>query len=122
MATIIPFVPGEPEQKIEITLDQETVVMRARYNSLDDDGAGAWYLDVWEADGETPIAFGIKLILGTRLGETVDHPVFAAGMFLLPGKNATGAAGDPKLNDLGVNVDLVHLTAADAVLLETTPL
>ena len=118
MATIIPLVPGEPEQKIEITLDQETVVMRFRYNSQADDGVGAWYLDVWEQDGETPIAFGIRLVLGQRLGDTVDHPIFAGGLFLLPGK---GAIDDPRLNDLGITVDLTSITVAEAILLETTP-
>ena len=119
MATIIPLSPCEPEQKIEITLDQETVIMRFRYNAQADDGVGAWYLDVWEQDGETPIAFGIRLVLGARIGDTVDHPIFIGGLFLLPGK---GVTDDPRLNDLGLLVDLVSLTVGDAILMETTPL
>jgi|SRR6185369_15744246 len=111
MATIIPFVPGDPLQLIAITLDTEPYVMRARWNSDD----LAWYLDVWERDGTTPIAFGIKLVLGVRLGSTYLNPLFTAGLFLIDNDNSGVEAG---LNDLGRRVVMVHLTAADAIIME----
>ena len=117
MATIIPFEPGVPDQPIEITLDGEPYVLRARWNSSDDDGAGAWYLDAWEGDGRTPIAFGLKLVLGVRLGETCNHPLFIGGMFLF---DDSGTGAEPGLADLGARVILVHFTAGDA-LLSTVP-
>lgn len=110
MPTIVPFVPGVPEQKLDITLDKEPYVLRARWNSMD----VAWYLDAWERDGKTPIAFSLKLVLGVKIGNTYNHPLFVSGLFLIDLSN-TGI--EPQLGDLGTRVILVHLTAEDAVLL-----
>lgn len=112
MPSIIPFVPGDPLQIASVPLDGVTYVLRARWNTTD----VAWYLDAWERDGTTPIAFGIKLVLGVRLGSTYNHVLFAAGMFLLP---LTDNGFDPGLNDLGGNVLLVHMTVDDAILSAT---
>jgi hypothetical protein len=119
VAVIIPFAPGEPDQPIEITLDGTAYVLRARWNSSDDDNAGAWYLDAWEGDGETPIAFGLKLVLGVRIGEVVQHPLFLGGMFLV---DDSGTGAEAGLNDLGGRVQLYHFTAADTVLAGTAAL
>ena len=114
MPTIIPITPGDPEQPIEITLDSQPYVLRVRWNSSDDDGRGAWYLDAWERDGVTVIATGVKLVLGARLGRTVDHPLFIAGMVLVD-LSRTGV--DAGLNDLGGRVLLMSLTVDEAVLM-----
>ena len=119
MPTIIPITPGDPEQRINITLDGEPYVLRVRWNTTDDDGLGAWYLDAWEGDGVKPIAFSIKLVLGVRLGTTTGHPLFLAGMFLI---DDSGTGDDPRLFDLGGRVVLVRMNVADAILSETTPL
>lgn len=108
MASIINFVPSDPLQLASVALDGATYVLRARWNTTDD----AWYLDAWERDGKTPIAFGIKLVLGVRLGGTYNHALFAAGMFLLP---LTDTGAEPGLDDLGRSVLLVHMTADDAI-------
>lgn len=113
MPTILPFVPGDPEQLIKITLDDTPYVLRARWNTRDD--GGAWYLDAWELDGTTPIAFGIKLVLGVLLGETYSHPLFLGGMFLV---DESGTGAEPKLGDLGGRVIVIHMTATDAALSE----
>lgn len=109
MPSLIPFTPGDPEQVIAITLDGDPYVLRARWNTRD----AAWYLDAWERDGTTPIAFGIKLVLGVKLGSTYNHPLFIAGMFLI---DDSGTGIEAGLNDLGGRVVLMHMTAADAVL------
>lgn len=109
MPSIIRITPGDPLQVGSVTLDGEPYVLRVRWNTSD----SAWYLDAWERDGKTPIAFGIKLILGVRLGSTYNHALFAAGMFLLP---LTDSGNEPGLNDLGSTVLLIHMTADDAVL------
>lgn len=113
MPTIIPFVPGDPEQIIKITLDDTPYVLRARWNTRDD--GGAWYLDAWERDGTTPIAFGVKLVLGVLLGEAYIHPLFLGGMLLV---DESGTGEEARLDDLGGRVILVHMTAADSVLTE----
>ena len=112
MASVINFKPSEPLQLASVALDGVTYVLRARWNTTD----GAWYLDAWERDGTTPIAFGIKLVLGVRLGSTYGHVLFAAGMFLLP---LTDSGAEPGLDDLGRGVLLVHMTADDAVVSST---
>lgn len=117
MPTIIPFVPGDPEQPISITLDGEPYVLRARWNASDDDGVGAWYLDAWERDGITPIAFSVKLVLGARLGETYQHPLFLAGMFLV---DESGTGAEAGLFDLGTRVTVWHMTVADTILAEAS--
>lgn len=117
MPSEIPFVPGDPEQKISITLDGEPYVMRARWNTSDDDGAGAWYLDVWERDGKTAIALGIKLVLGTKLGITFNHPLFVAGLLMY----RTEGSGEARLQDLGGRVILVHMTVGDAIISAALP-
>src|SRR5512139_1070285 len=115
MPTIIPFTPGDPEQLVEIALDGETYVLRARWNTTE----AAWFLDAWERDGTTPIAFGIKLVLGVFLGRTYIHPLFLAGLFLI---DDSGTGTEAGLADLGGRVVLMHLTTGDAVLMGTTPL
>lgn len=109
MAIEVPFVPGEPEQRISITLDEQQYVLRARWNTRDQ----AWYLDAWEADDTTPIAYGIKLVLGVLLGGSVHHPLFAGGLFLA---DNSGSGVDPGLLDLGNRCSLLFFTVADRVL------
>lgn len=118
MPTIIPFAPGDPEQIIPITLDDVPYVLRARWNTRDNGGAGSWYLDTWERDGTTQIAMGLKLVLGVRLGETYNHPLFLGGVFVVPDPGVTREAG---LFDLGATHILVHQTVADAVLAAALP-
>lgn len=112
MPSIIPFAPGDPLQIVSIPLDGVTYVLRARWNTTEN----AWYLDAWERDGTTPIAFGIKLVLGVKLGITYNHALFTAGMFLLP---LTDSGVDPGFADLGSTVLLVHMTLDDAILSAT---
>lgn len=114
MPSIIPFAPGIPEQPITITLDGESYVLRARWNTWD----AAWYLDAWERDGTTPIAFGVKLVLGTKLGGDIDHPLFLGGMVLI---DNAGTGEDPQFSDLGTRCLLVHMTVGDAVLSSLPP-
>lgn len=119
MPTIIPFAPSDPEQILEITLNDEPYVLRARWNTTDNDGAGSWYLDAWERDGITPIAFGIKLALGVLLGRTYGHPLFLGGMYLI---DDSGTGAEAGFDDFGTRVVLLHQTSADSVLTGTTPL
>jgi hypothetical protein len=119
MATVITLVPGDPEQRVQITLDGVGYTLRARWNSRDDEDLGAWYLDAWDRNGTTPIAWGVKLVLGIRLGATAQHPLFSGGgMFLVDGRapDDPNRGQNPRLNELGGAVTLWHFTAADAVL------
>ena len=113
MPTIIPFVPNDPDQRISIVLDDEPYVLRARWNTFDE----SWYLDAWERDGKTPIAFGVRLVLGQMLGAGYNHPLFLGGVFLQENAPKDGVDGvESDLSDLGGRVDIVHLTVADRVI------
>lgn len=114
MASLIPIEPGDPEQRISVALDREVYTLRFRWNTSDDVRKGAWYMDAWEADGVTPIAFGLKLVLGTLLGRRVNHQLFVGGMLLVERGEPTGV--EPTLFDLGRRVVLMHLTIADRIL------
>lgn len=112
MPSIITFVPGDPLQVLSVPLDGVTYVLRARWNTIE----SAWYLDAWERDGTTPIAFGVKLVQGVRLGSTYNHVLFTAGLFMLDLADSGIEAG---LDDLGRRVLLVHMTTDDAILSAT---
>ena len=112
MPSVIRLTPSTPLQGGSVTLDGEPYVLRVRWNTSD----AAWYLDAWERDGTTPIAFGVKLVLGARLGSTYNHALFAAGMFMLDLSDTGAEAG---FDDLGTRVLLIHMTADDAVVSST---
>lgn len=113
MSGIIPLVPGEPEQVIDIALGDQEVHLRVRWNSRE----AKWYLDVFELDGKTPIATGIALVLGVLLGRRSPHPLFAGALFLVD-DGATAAIGprDAGLFDLGGRVTLWYLDPVDRAL------
>lgn len=110
MAQVIPVTIGESNQKITTAIDNETYVLRVRWNTRD----AAWYLDAWERDGTTAIALSVKIVVGIMLGATVQHPLFMPGLFAF---DTSGEGIDPGLNDLGGRVQLIALTMGDRVLL-----
>lgn len=110
MAQLIPIDPGESDQQITTTLDGVTYVLRVRWNTRD----AAWYLDAWERDGSTAIAYGVKIVVGIMLGGAIAHPLFMSGVFAL---DTSKTDLDPGFNDLGSRVLLISVTAGDRVLL-----
>lgn len=114
MASLIPIDPGVPEQKMSIALDREVYVLRFRWNTSDDLRKGAWYMDAWEADGVTSIAFGLKMVLGALIGNRYNHQLFVGGLFLVERGEPTGE--EPRLGDFGRRVVLMHFTIADRIL------
>ena len=109
MPSIIPLEPGVPEQRLAITLDNEPVDMRVRWNET----TQLWHLDLWERDGTTPIAFGLPIVMGVRIGDGIDHPIFLGALIVID----DGAGIDPGFSDLGGRCKLVHCTAADLVIM-----
>lgn len=109
MAIEIPVTPAANEQKLLISLDGSQYVLRARWNSRD----ASWYLDAWESDGKTVIAYGVKLVMGALLGAQTGHPLFVNGVIVDDFKDTGIEAG---LLDLGSRVALVHFTPLDRAL------
>lgn len=115
MPNAIPFRPGEPEQILQITLDDAPYVLRARWNTRD----AAWYLDAWEGDGTTAILYGVKLVQGVILGKQTGHRLFSSGMFMF---DATDSGIEAGFGDFGTRVLLVHMTPDDVILMGAQPL
>ena len=112
MSGLVPIEIGDPEQRIEIVLGDVPVVMRVRWNSRDD----AWYLDIWEIDGKTEIAMGVKVVVGALLRGRVAHRLYAGALFAV---DDSGDDVEPGLYDLGGRVTLWYLDANDRRLAET---
>ena len=59
----------------------------------------------------TPVAYGIKVVLGTNLGRTHDHPLTRQG--LLVAIDRSGESRDATFDDLGDRVIVMHVTAGE---------
>lgn len=113
MSGVIPIEPGDPDQRIDIALDDATYHLRVRWNTRDNDDAGSWYLDIYEADAKTPIVTSVKLVIGQLLGRRSTHRLFNGNLFLIAESEPGREAG---LFDLGGRVTLWYLEPGDAQL------
>lgn len=109
MAESIPFTPGIPHQRLEVTLAGVPMIIDARWNSRDE----AFYLDVFDV-GENPIARGVKVVLGALLGRGNTHPFFYGRALFAVDKSGTGR--ECGLDDLGARIILMYLTEVDLLL------
>lgn len=117
MAVIIPIAQSVYFQTFTTTLDSVQYNFRVRWNSKD----AAWYFDVAEADN-TPIATGVKIVLGCYLGRTTNHTLFRDGVFVAV-DTAPGLAGEAKdagIDDLGARVLLMRLELVEVLSLRVT--
>lgn len=107
MSGFVPLTPGDPEQLVEIVLGDYPVVLRARWNTR----AATWFLDIWESDATTPIALGLAIVLGAKMGNRVNHRLFDGVLFAY---DTSGAGLEASLWDLGGRVQLAYLEPLDA--------
>ncbi len=119
MPVVVPFQPGNPSYRMAVTLGTADFLMDVTWNDRDGNptgaanGAGAWYMDLYLPD-ETPIAGGIKIVLGTFLGLRVADVRMPHGLLQAVDTSATNANGtatadpsagvDAGLDDLGARV------------------
>lgn len=115
MAEVIPFQPGVPHQRLECTLAGLTNLFEARWNTRD----AAWYLNVMEVD-ETPIAMGLKIVLGVEMGRACTHPFFRGrGLVAL---DLSRSLREATLDDLGKRVLVIYFTELDKFLAQAPEL
>jgi hypothetical protein len=101
MASRIPLIPSRNNHTLVVPIAGAKYLFdNIHWNSFEQ----AWYFDLREED-ETPIALGIKLVLGVRFGRTSIHPFFRANMLHL--YDTSGQRKDPGFDDLGDRVQLV---------------
>lgn len=100
---VLPFVGQIGQYRFGTTIESTAYLFDVRWNTLD----AAWYFDVLEAD-ETPIATGLKIVLGVFIGRTSTHELFSDGAFLA--FDQSGAERDATYDDLGTRVVVKYLT------------
>lgn len=105
-AVTLPLVPSIPNYRFGTQLDGVQYIIDVRWNGRD----GAWYMDFLQAD-ETPIKYGIKIVLGATLGGLVTDPAFPPGVLIAV--DQTGNGREATLDDLGSRVLVVYIPAAD---------
>lgn len=113
MALLLPFVPSIPFYRFSTTLDNVEYVFDVRWNNRD----AAWYFDVSETDN-TPIAQGIKVVLGTYLGRWVNHTLFRDGVIVAV--DLSDAGREATLDDLGTRVQIMRLGLEEVLSLRVT--
>lgn len=117
MAEVVPFRPGVPQQRLDITLAGVSYVMITHWNARDN----AYYIDVLEAD-ETPVAYGIKVVLGVVLGRRYTHEFFNSGERGLIAVDLSNTGRECGVDELGGRVQIWYLTEVDMRLASTPPL
>lgn len=106
MASLIPFRPSDTNYRLAIAFDNVPVFIDTRWNERDQ----AWYIDFREED-ETPIALGIKVVIGTNLGRRSTHKFFVSQIFVP--FDTSGVGRDAGFDDLGARVIVQRFTLVD---------
>jgi hypothetical protein len=108
MANLVPFIPSDNNYRVRVPFDGISYRITARWNSRDK----AWYLDLYE-DNLTPIALGIKVVLGVRLGRAYRHKKFFQDN-VLQALDTTGKRQEAGFDDLGGRIQVVRMSTAEA--------
>lgn len=103
---ILPVIPSVGEYTFDTALDGRSYFFRFYWNRDD-----AWYFDLYEGGDRTPIAYGIKVVLGTYLGRMYEHEVFRTGVFAAIDRS--GELRDATFHDFGDRVLLVRITDSE---------
>ena len=111
MPDIIPLIPSDSNYALRVPLDDENYRILVRWNTRD----AAFYMDIREADG-TPVALGLKLVLGVNIGRHSTHPFF--GEHVLSLADSSGENADAGFDDLSRRIYLVHMSRREIVELD----
>lgn len=109
----IPFTPGEPQQRLDVTIDGYPLIIEAKWVERE----AVHTLDLWEADHKTPIAFGLNVVLGAFIGRQVRHEFFAGRVLMVVDRS--GGTQDAGIDELGSRIAVVCLNQLDQFLLST---
>ncbi len=106
MSVVIPLRSDLPHFDLQVELEGTTYTLELRWNTR----AEAWFLMVIDAQGETVIRSGLRVVADhpLRLYEADRQPPG-----LLVAADTSGAGEDPGLHDLGARVQLFYFTAAE---------
>lgn len=100
----LPLIPSVARYDFATVLAGTTFVFEVYWNERD----AAWYFDLL-AEDETPIRYGVKILLGSPLGRRSVSPLFPQGVLLA--SDLSGEERDATFDDLGVRVVVYFFTA-----------
>jgi hypothetical protein len=106
MALEIPTSTELPSYVQRTTLEGREYVLAFDWNERE----GRWFFDVLDSE-ETPLAVGLKVVVGFPLLRRKTDPRLPPGDFLAIDTSDTGA--DPGFAELGGRVRLCYLEAAE---------
>lgn len=111
MADLIPFIQSDNNYQLTVPLTGDSgtdnFIINTRWNSRD----AAWYIDIYEND-YTPVALGLKLVLGSNIGRSYKHKVFFQEHFLQV-VDTSGSRKDAAYDDLGGRIVVVHMSMSE---------
>lgn len=93
----IPFESGTAAYSFETPIDGVPYRFDVRWNTRSE----AWHFDLYEQDG-TPIAHGLKIVLGAFIGRRIQHRLFRTGVMVA--RDDSGQGRDATIDDLGTRV------------------
>lgn len=105
---VLPLQPSVPWYRMTVPINDTPYLFDVKWNARDQ----AWYFDLYEVD-ETPIAFGIKIVLGISLGRRVQHPLMQHGAFVA--RDLSNQWIDAGFDDMGTRVQLRYFTVYDII-------
>jgi len=109
LPVILPFDSFSPFYTFSTTIEGADYVFKVRWNNRDK----AWYFDVLETDGTTPIAQGLKINLGVIIGRWCRHKLFRTGIIVAV--DLSDAGRDATVDDLGTRVVVQRWTTLEAL-------
>ncbi len=101
---------GAPLFEVDTQLGDDLVSLTFRWNSSANGRRGSWFMDIRDRD-DSPIALGVKLVLGVNLARTSTHPILLRNLLRLV--DTTQSGEEATLDDLGTRVLLLNFTAAE---------
>lgn len=109
MSACLDITPGLPDQVFTTTIDDAPYVFNLRWNVRD----SSWRMHIYEEDGITPVRLGMRVVLGTYLGRSSNHPLFTRGVFVVVDTAKTGR--EAGLDDLGARVQVVRYSLTEVL-------
>ncbi len=106
MPELIPFTTSKTNERLGVALGGVRYFFDVRWNSQDK----AWYFDLLVED-LTPIAIGLKVVLGVNLGRRSANPFFKNRVLRVVDTSGTGF--DAGYDDLGARIVLLHIDLSE---------
>lgn len=113
MASNLPFVPSLNNYRFSTKLESTQYVFDVYWNDRDN----AWHFDISDATA-APIAYGLKVVLGTIIGRTITDARFPTGIFLVADTSSQGL--DAGYDDLGARIIVQYISVTELLSLGVT--